>query len=91
MFQSDLHLSRDAHWLVGFFWALPAQEMKHRAQVKQLKMELKSREAEATTGRLQLEEESLIIGPGEAYNEARSHRLDVYNESTPHSKRRKVS
>jgi hypothetical protein len=54
-------------------------------------MELKSREGEAATRSLQLEEESLIIEPGEAYNEARSHRLGVYNEDNPHSKRRKVS
>jgi len=64
--------------------------MKHRAQIKQLKKELKSRVAEAAT-RLQLEEESLIIEPGEAYNEARSHRLDIFNESIPHSERRVVS
>ncbi|KAH9995497.1 hypothetical protein BJV77DRAFT_222342 [Russula vinacea] len=70
---------------------LRASEVKHRAQVKQLKMELKSREGEAATRSLQLEEESLIIEPGEAYNEARSHRLGVYNEDNPHSKRRKSS
>jgi hypothetical protein len=54
-------------------------------------MELRSREEEATTRRLQLEEESLIIELDGEYNEARSHRLGVYNDGTPHSKRRKVS
>jgi hypothetical protein len=63
--------------------------VKHRAQVKQLKVELKSRDE--ASSRRQLEEEYLIIEPGEAYNEARSHRLDVYNEGPPNSKRRKVS
>ncbi|KAF8475173.1 hypothetical protein DFH94DRAFT_114831 [Russula ochroleuca] len=68
---------------------LRASEVKHRAQVKQLKVELKSRDE--ASSRRQLEEESLIIEPGEAYNEARSHRLDVYNEGPPNSKRRKLS
>jgi hypothetical protein len=65
--------------------------MKHRAELKQLKKELKSRKAKAGTRTPQLEEESLIIEHGEAYNEARSHRLDIYNENSPLPKRRKVS
>ena len=64
--------------------------MKHRAQIKQLQIELKSRKVEVA--RAQLEDESLIIEPGKAYNKVRSHRLDVYNEDAPSSssKRRKV-
>ena len=64
------------------------QEIQHRAQIKQLKKDLKSREANvATSSRSQLEEESLIIDPGVAYEETRSHRLDVHNEGSPRSKR----
>src|SRR6266704_788020 len=66
------------------------QEIKHRAQIKQLKKGLKSREANVATSRSQLEEESLIIDPGVAYDETRSHRLDVYSEGSPRSKRHRV-
>jgi len=66
------------------------QEIKHRAQIKQLKKDLKSREANIATSRSQLEEESLIIDPGVAYDETRSHRLDIYNEGSPCSKRHRV-
>ena len=65
--------------------------MKHRAEIKRLEKELKYLEAEAgaATRNLQPEEESLIIEP-EAYNEVRSHRLRIYDENSPHRKRRKV-
>ena len=66
------------------------QKIKHRAQIKQLKKDLKSREANVATSRSQLEEESLIIDPGVAYDETRSHRLDVYIEGSPRSKRHRV-
>jgi len=66
------------------------QEIKHHAQIKQLKKDLKSREANIATSRSQLEEESLIIDPGVAYDETRSHRLDIYNEGSPCSKRHRV-
>jgi len=65
-------------------------EIKHRAQIKQLKKDFKTREANVATSQSQLEEESLIIDPGVAYDETRSHRLDVYNEGSPHSKRHRV-
>ncbi|KAI9458188.1 hypothetical protein BJY52DRAFT_440424 [Lactarius psammicola] len=58
-----------------------ASETKYRAQVKQLKKELKSRERESVTNKVQLEEESLIVEPGMPYDEARSHRLGIYNDS----------
>ena len=68
------------------------QEIKHRAQIKQLKKDLKSREANVATSRSQLEEESLIIDPGVAYDETRSHRLHVYNinDGSPRSKGHRV-
>ena len=62
------------------------QEINHRAQIKQLKNGLQSREANIATSRSQLEEEPLIIDPGVAYDETRSHRLDVHNEGSPRSK-----
>lgn len=55
-----------------------ASETKYRAQVKQLKKEHKSRERESVTGKLQLEEESLVVEPG--YHGTRSHRLNIYND-----------
>ncbi|KAH9000394.1 hypothetical protein EDB92DRAFT_497778 [Lactarius akahatsu] len=58
-----------------------ASETKYRAQVKQLKKDLKSLERESVTNKLQFEEESLIVEPGMPYEGARSHRLDVYNDS----------
>jgi hypothetical protein len=58
-----------------------ASETKYRAQVKQLKKELKSRERESLTAKSQLEEESLVVEPHMPYDEARSHRLDVYNDA----------
>ncbi|KAN0130891.1 hypothetical protein V8E53_011269 [Lactarius tabidus] len=67
-----------------------ASETKYRAQVKQLKKELKSRERESLTAKLPLEEESLVVEPHMPYDEARSHRLDVYNEAEG-SHRRKPS
>jgi hypothetical protein len=66
---------------------LAIQDVKHRVEIKRLKKEY--REAGAATRRLQLEEESLIIEPG-AYTEVRSHRLQIYDENSPHPKRRKV-
>jgi len=64
-----------------------ASETKHRAQIKQLKKELRSREAEASMSGPQMEEESLIIDPGVSYDESRSHRLEVYNENSLRSNR----
>ncbi|KAF8273049.1 hypothetical protein EI94DRAFT_47325 [Lactarius quietus] len=58
-----------------------ASETKYRAQVKQLKKELKTRERESLTAKPQLEEESLVIEPDMPYDEARSHRLDIYNDA----------
>jgi hypothetical protein len=52
-------------------------------------MELRSRKAEGPRT-IQLEDESLIIEPGEAYNKARSHRLDIYDENVSSSKRCKL-
>lgn len=52
-------------------------------------MELRSRKSEGP--RIQLEDESLIIEPGEAYDKAGSHRLDIYDENVSSSKRCKVS
>ncbi|KAI0285770.1 hypothetical protein BGY98DRAFT_1092621 [Russula aff. rugulosa BPL654] len=67
---------------------LRASEIKRRAQIKQLQMELRSQKEEGL--RTQLEEESLIIEPGEAYNKARSHRLDIYEENVSSPKRCKL-
>lgn len=68
------------------------QEIKHRAQIKQLKKELKSREEGTATSELRLEDESLIIEPDVSYDETRSHRLSLYNESSPsRSNHREVS
>jgi hypothetical protein len=67
------------------------QETKHRAQIKQLKKDLKSREGENATSEFQPEEESLIVEPDVSYNEAKSHRLGIYNENSPRSKHREVS
>ncbi|KAH9004802.1 hypothetical protein EDB86DRAFT_1990438 [Lactarius hatsudake] len=58
-----------------------ASETKYRAQVRQLKKDLKSRERESVANKLQFEEESLIVEPGMPYEGTRSHRLDVYNDS----------
>ncbi|KAH9066755.1 hypothetical protein EDB87DRAFT_1678604 [Lactarius vividus] len=58
-----------------------ASETKYRAQVKQLKKDLKSRERESVANKPQFEEESLIVEPGMSYDGMRSHRLDVYNDS----------
>lgn len=64
-----------------------ASETKYRAQVKQLKKELKSRERESLAAKPQLEEESLVV---ETYDETRSHRLDIYNDAEG-SHQRKLS
>ncbi|KAH9995439.1 hypothetical protein BJV74DRAFT_830097 [Russula compacta] len=63
-----------------------------RLRALDIKHQFKSRETEDAANRLQLEEESLIVEPGVAYNQARSYRLDVYSESSPRrSKRLKSS
>ncbi|KAI9440631.1 hypothetical protein H4582DRAFT_2074416 [Lactarius indigo] len=58
-----------------------ASETKYRAQVRQLKKDLKTRERESVTNKLPFEEESLIVEPGMPYDGTRSHRLDVYDDS----------
>ncbi|KAH9976019.1 hypothetical protein BGW80DRAFT_76180 [Lactifluus volemus] len=65
---------------------LRASTIKQRAQIKQLRKDLKTREEETATSGFQREEESLIIEPDVAYNKERSHRLDIYNEDSLSSK-----
>ncbi|KAI0305833.1 hypothetical protein B0F90DRAFT_929792 [Multifurca ochricompacta] len=67
---------------------LRASETKQRVHVKQLKKELNSREVKTAISNLQIEEESLIIEPDVCYDGSRSHRLDIYNQSSPRSRRR---
>ncbi|KAI0255955.1 hypothetical protein BJV78DRAFT_585302 [Lactifluus subvellereus] len=80
---------RDRHHVV--LARLRASETKHRAQIKQLKKELKFREDGTATSVLRLEDESLIIEPDVSYDETRSHRLSIYNGSSPRSNHREVS